>query len=85
MNLYVPGLRGKAQVTTHVLLWIIVQTGIQDPDDLYLAYLEFAHSGLTLDHLCVNPACRNPDHLDPCDGPENTRRAFARRRGLPIT
>jgi len=30
--------------------------------------------GLTLDHLCRNKLCVNPDHLDPCTTQENTRR-----------
>lgn len=36
--------------------------------------------GATIDHLCFNPACVNPRHLDPCTGPENTRRAAAAGR-----
>lgn len=32
--------------------------------------------GLTLDHLCENKDCVNPDHLDPCDRGENVRRHF---------
>lgn len=31
-------------------------------------------SGLVLDHLCFQPACVNPDHLEPVTYVENTRR-----------
>ena len=31
--------------------------------------------GLELDHLCRNPACVNPDHLEPVTHKENMRRA----------
>lgn len=31
-------------------------------------------SGLTLDHLCYNPPCVNPDHLEPVTAIENLRR-----------
>lgn len=39
-------------------------------------------NGLQLDHLCRNPGCVNPDHLEPVTGAENLRRAReARKRG----
>ena len=31
--------------------------------------------GLTLDHLCENPPCVNPDHLEPVTLAENLRRS----------
>lgn len=35
--------------------------------------------GLTIDHLCRNTLCVNPDHLEPVTGAENVRRANAFR------
>lgn len=32
--------------------------------------------GLELDHLCRNPPCSNPDHLDPVTHAENMRRGI---------
>lgn len=44
--------------------------------------------GLELDHLCVNPSCVNPDHLEPVTRAENQRRRLARmtacHRGHPF-
>ncbi len=47
-----------------------------------LAYRELVEPvppGLELDHLCYEPACFNPDHLEAVTPAENRRRASARR------
>lgn len=36
--------------------------------------------GLEIDHLCSNPPCVNPDHLEPVTHGENMRRAASRLR-----
>lgn len=36
--------------------------------------------GLTIDHLCRNTGCVNPEHLEPVTNQENRRRAVAHRR-----
>lgn len=36
-------------------------------------------TGLTLDHLCRNPACVRPDHLEPVSNAENIQRAAQAR------
>lgn len=45
--------------------------------------------GLTIDHLCENKACCNPDHLETVTNAENKKRAGDRmtacRRGHPRT
>lgn len=46
----------------HRALWIEL-IGDLDPD-------------LTLDHLCRNTACVNPDHLEPVPHAENVRRSY---------
>ncbi len=39
--------------------------------------------GLHLDHLCRNPPCFNPSHLEPVTPAENARRAAAARNACP--
>lgn len=39
-------------------------------------------SGLELDHLCNNPPCCEPKHLEPVTHEENMRRMRIRREGL---
>lgn len=38
--------------------------------------------GLVLDHLCMNRACCNPWHLDPCTQVENMKRLWAYRKRI---
>jgi hypothetical protein len=35
--------------------------------------------GMTIDHLCLNRACVNPDHLEVVTYSENNRRRFLKR------
>lgn len=50
---------GKGMVA-HRWLWLYIVGPIPD--------------GLVLDHLCRNPPCVNPDHLEPVSQAENVRR-----------
>jgi hypothetical protein len=79
MNFWVPGLGRRVALTAHIALWCALHSGAQTIDEIYLAYLEFRASGLELDHTCVEPSCRNPDHLDPVTHSENVQRAYDRR------
>jgi hypothetical protein len=36
--------------------------------------------GLTIDHLCRNRTCVNPEHMEPVTSAENTRRGVEARR-----
>lgn len=79
MNLYVPGLGRAVKVQAHVLLWVCVYAQVATPNEAYLAYLELVTSGLEIDHLCVEAACCNPDHLEVVTASENCRRREARK------
>lgn len=52
---------GVATSPAHRIAYILVRGPIPD--------------GLVLDHLCRNPGCVNPSHLDPVTSGENTRRS----------
>ena len=45
--------------------------------EVYVILVGPIPSGLELDHLCRNPPCANPSHMEPVTGAENKRRAAA--------
>ena len=51
---------GKRQAHAHRYLWESINGPVPD--------------GLQLDHLCRNPSCVRPDHLEPVTPGENVRR-----------
>jgi hypothetical protein len=55
----------------------------------YEAWIGPIPDGLTIDHLCENKACVNPQHLEPVTNRENCRRRGERmttcKRGHPRT
>ena len=65
----------------HVLAYCVLEAQAKNGDDAYLAYQELRASGLELDHLCNEPSCIFPDHLEPVTQLENTRRRDVRRYG----
>lgn len=46
----------------------------------YILYKGDIGDGLTVDHLCNNSACCNPDHLELVTHQENVRRGVERRK-----
>jgi hypothetical protein len=79
LDLRIRGLDGKQKrLSAHILAWLLDCLGPMERDDLYLAYLEFRASGLQLDHLCNEPSCRRPSHLNPCTQSENIRAGLER-------
>lgn len=51
--------------------------GIMAHKFAYESLVGLVPEGLELDHLCRNPPCVNPDHLEPVTHAENLRRGFA--------
>lgn len=46
----------------------------------YLLLIGDIPEGLDVDHLCRNPSCVNPSHLEPVTRSENIRRGFSHER-----
>jgi len=59
-HIYIPGTKPSVYRSTHRVLYEIEKGPIPD--------------GLFLDHLCRNPPCCNPDHLEPVTPRENSLR-----------
>lgn len=74
LNVYVPGLAATVTVQAHLALFVWMQSGAMSVDEWWLGYLELRHSGLEVDHLCRNPTCISPGHLEEVTPKENTRR-----------
>jgi hypothetical protein len=60
---------GYPNIQAHRAAWILLRGPIP--------------AGLTIDHLCRNTNCVNPDHLEPVTAAENIRRAFEIRTHCP--
>jgi len=52
---------------------------------LYERWVGPIPAGLQLDHLCRNPPCCNPAHLEPVTNAENVRRGIAGNEKLAVT
>jgi hypothetical protein len=78
-NWYVPGLKRVVHLQSHIMTWIIAETGETDVDTLWLMYQEFRESGLELAHECHTPECRRPTHLTPMTHIENCAQRGERR------
>lgn len=82
MNVYVPGLGKKVKLMTHLVAWLEVHAQAESVDEIYLAYIELRASGLQLDHLCCEPRCVSPEHVEPVTASENCRRRNANLRRI---
>lgn len=80
LDFRIRGLNGRQKrLSAHILAWLLDHLGPMGRDELFLAYLEFRESGLQIDHLCDEPACRRPSHLNPCTQSENILAGRARQ------
>lgn len=52
---------------------------------VYIALIGDPGEDIALDHLCRNPACVNPWHMDPVPNAENVRRGCGSQRRLAKT
>lgn len=74
LNVYVPGLKKRVKMMAHIVAFLSVHSEPESVDELALQYQSFVHSGLEVDHLCVQPGCCNPNHHEAVTASENCKR-----------
>lgn len=79
LNVWVPG-AGAVTLSAHVASWVWLAARPESTADFVLAYMEMRHSGLEVDHLCNDPRCINPHHLEAVTPSENCQRRNARQK-----
>jgi hypothetical protein len=80
VNVYIPSVGDVVTVQAHIALWVWLHGEPESMNEFWEQYQNFIASGLELDHECVQPACINPDHLQPVTPSVNCRLRDQRRK-----
>ena len=80
VNLYVPCVGDTVTLQAHIALWVWMHAAPESIDEFWWQYQNFIQSGLELDHGCVEPACINPDHMQPVTPSQNCQLRDQRRK-----